>query len=389
MKKFAVIGMGYVGLSNAILLSQKFQVVGVDKCKDRVTKINQRVCPIQDKLLQKHLILNGDRLTATQDIETAIRQSDCVIISTPTDFDTASNQLSTSDITEIIRNTIRINSSVYVVVRSTIPIGFIETLRKSLNNTKIAFCPEFLREGQALYDNLNPSRIVIGDTSKQARMFVNALKLCAERKDVDTYYVGPKEAEAAKLFSNSYLAQRVAFFNELDNFCLYNNLNASQLINSVSSDPRIGHHYNNPSFGYGGYCLPKDTKQLEANYQNVPHNMISAAIQANEHRKVLISNAILERSQGTIGIYLLAMKSNSDNQREAAVIDIIKKIEEKVQNIVIFDPAITTKHYMGFEVIKDLDTFIEKSDLLVANRSSAELKLHQHKLFTRDVFYCD
>jgi UDPglucose 6-dehydrogenase len=400
--KIVVFGLGYVGLSNAILLASKHTVVGVDVSENIVASVNNRKSPIVDKEIEEYLATKKLYLSATTNPAEACENADFVIIATPTDYNPEINHLDTSSIENVYATVRSVNKKAYIVIKSTIPIGYTKSLISSTGDKRILFSPEFLREGKALWDNLYPSRIIVGaDSSIQssfdaANVFANTLKSCALKKDVEVLIINSTEAEASKLFANTYLALRVSFFNELDAFAETHNLDTKNIITAVSLDPRIGNHYNNPSFGYGGYCLPKDTKQLLASFHNIPSNIIPAIVEANKTRKMYISNKVMERAgyphrtNITVGIFRLTMKSNSDNFRQSAIHGIIKNLSEKGANILIYEPMLPSKNtYMGYNVTCDIALFKETADVIIANRVDNELLDVSNKVYTRDVFQRD
>ena len=384
MKKIVIFGSGYVGLSNAVLLSQHNQVVTVDIDEEKVKLITSGKSPIVDKEIPDSLDRGGLNLVATTDGLTEVGDADFIVICTPTNYDSSTNYFDTSSVVSVIESVSKIKPSATFIIKSTIPVGFTKSLKEKGFN--VIFIPEFLREGKALYDNLFPSRIVVGDNIEKAKEFASLLLAGAVKKDIPVIFTNSTEAEAIKLFSNTYLAMRVSFFNELDSFCIAKDLNSEDIIRGVTLDPRIGEHYRNPSFGYGGYCLPKDTKQLLANYSNVPQTLIRAIVESNNLRKEFISDLILKKKNSIVGIYRLVMKSGSDNFRDSAVQDIIEHLRSKGQKIVIFEPSLSSTEFNGVPLVNDLAKFKETSDLIVANRFSKELDDVREKVFSRDIF---
>ena len=386
--KIAVAGTGYVGLSLATLLSQKNEVVAFDIVKEKVDMINNRISPIRDKEIEEFFKYKELNLRATLDYKDAFKDAKFIIISTPTNYDDEKNYFDTSSVEDIIKKVIEMNLDTTMVIKSTIPVGFIKNIKEKYQIDNIMFSPEFLREGSALYDNLYPSRIIVGEKSEKAEEFANLLKSCCYKEDVVIKYMDSTEAEAVKLFANTYLELRVAYFNELDTYAEMKNLNTKDIIDGVCLDPRIGNHYNNPSFGYGGYCLPKDTKQLLANYKDVPQNMIEAIVKSNYTRKKHIADMILEKKPNVVGIYRLTMKSNSDNFRASAIQGIIKILSDNTK-IIIYEPTLKDDTFEGFKVEHDLDKFKEISDVIVVNRIDNDLTDVKDIIYTRDIFSRD
>lgn len=383
--KIAVVGLGYVGVSNAVLLSQKNEVVAVDVSANKVDLLNANKSPIEDPLIEEYLAEKELNLKATMDFGLALDKAEYVIIATPTDYDVEKNEFDTSTVDAVCQTALEINSNAIIVIKSTIPVGYVRGIREQYQTDRIIFCPEFLREGHALHDNLYPSRIVVGEKSKRAEKLAKLFADACLVEKVPTVFTGMDEAESIKLFANTYLAMRVAYFNELDSYAMDNGLDTAQIISGLNHDPRIGDHYNNPSFGYGGYCLPKDSKQLRANFKDTPQKLITGIVDANRTRKDFLTDQIIKSSPKIVGVYRLSMKTGSDNFRQSAILGIIKRLKARDIDVIIYEPSLEQDAFHGSAVVSDIDEFKAKSDIIIANRIADEIRDVQSKIFSRDI----
>ncbi|WP_373741593.1 nucleotide sugar dehydrogenase [Neisseria sp.] len=383
--KITVVGAGYVGLSNAVLFAQQHEVLLLDVSKEKVDLINRKISPIQDEEISEYLATKPLNLCATTNADEVYADAEYIIIATPTDYNPETNYFDTGSVETVLAVALEKNSQAWLIIKSTIPVGFVVKMREKFNTDRIIFSPEFLRESKALYDNLYPSRIVMGDTNQAAKRFAEALRDCSLKPDAPIILTNPTEAESIKLFSNTYLALRVAFFNELDSFAVTFGLDAAHIIEGVSADPRIGTHYNNPSFGYGGYCLPKDTKQLLANYENIPQNLIGAIVESNKTRKDFIADDVLRKKPSVVGVYRLTMKSGSDNFRSSSIQGVMKRIKKQGIPVIVYEPEYHGTDFFGSEVVKDLAEFKQRADIILANRLNDSLSDVEEKVYTRDL----
>ena len=387
--KIVVVGLGYVGLANAVLLAQHNEVIGIDISQERVDLLSSRQSPIIDAELTEYLIEKDLNICASTDLQASVKDADYVIVSTPTNYDEKTNFFDTSSVESVISRVVECAPDACIVVKSTIPVGFVDNIRRRLKTDAVIFSPEFLREGRALFDNLHPSRIIVGEKSRRAELFAELLAKSALKTDIELIFTGTREAEAIKLFSNTYLAMRVAFFNELDSYALAGDMDSREIIKGVSSDPRIGNHYNNPSFGYGGYCLPKDTKQLLANYDTVPQSVIRAIVDANSTRKDFLADVVIKKQPKTVGIYRLVMKAGSDNFRHSSIQGIMKRIKAKGIEVIVYEPELREVDFFNSRVERNFGKFKRGVDIILANRMVAELQDVSKKVFTRDLFGAD